>query len=423
MKQLPQMFKRWVQTLLPVLLSSIVVIAADAQAPAASKPNIPTRPLGAITAVSKDSMGALVAIRALSNGSVMVNDIVRRRVLLYDAGLTKATTVVDSGGSTASTLASAVMSSQLMSYTGDSTLYVDVATQTLLVFDVTGKVARVMALPKASDAFFLATYQFGRAHIDPQGRLVYRGMIPPKILPPEPGSNVINIPQQSDSGPILRADFDTRKVDTITTIKVSQPGAMQLKQDGANVSLHMVVNPMDIGDEWAMLPDGTIAVLRAHDYHMDWVAPNGARSSSPKMAFDWKAMTDEQKQFKLDSLRPVLQKAFDEAPAQMVPTVAGPRRIKMQFEFVPIAKLPDYEPAIQAGAMKVDLKGQLWIVPRTSAGANGGLLYDVVNRKGEVTERVQFPKGYALAGFGDGDEVYVLRVDGKTGFLEKAKLR
>lgn len=400
-----------------------MVATAGAQASPASKPAIPTRPLGVITAVSKDSMGAVVSVRALSNGSVMVNDFFRRRVLLYDAGLTKAVSVIDSGGSTTSTLSSAIMSSQLMKYDGDSTLYVDVATQTLLVLDASGKVARVMALPKASDAFYLATYQLGVAHIDPQGRLVYRGLIPPKMVPPEPGSSVMNIPQQADSAPIVRADFDTRKVDTITTIKVLQPGAMQLKQDGANVSLHMTVNPLDVGDEWAMLPDGTIAILRAHDYHMDWVAPNGTRTSSPKMAFDWKAMTDEQKQFKLDSLRPVLQKAFDDLPGQTVPTPAGPRRIKVQFDFVPLSKLPDYEPAIQAGAMKVDLKGQLWIVPRTSAGANGGLLYDVVNRKGEVAERVQFPKGYALAGFGTGDEVYLLRVEGKTGFLEKAKLR
>ncbi|MGV3709122.1 MAG: hypothetical protein ACO1Q7_09795 [Gemmatimonas sp.] len=396
--------------------------SAGAHAQSASK--VPSRPLGAIVAKSTDSLGAQVSVRALPNGAVMVNDFVRRRVLMYDMDLRNRSSVMDSGSTTGSPMAAIIPSAQLIRYESDSTLYVDVATQTLLVIDNSGKVARVMALPRPSDAVYLSSPAFGAAYMDPQGRLVYRGLRPPKITPPEPGSRVMSIPQQSDSGPILRADFDKRTVDTITTLKVLQPGAMTLTQEGANISLRMTVNPMDVGDEWAMLPDGTIAILRAHDYHIDWVSPDGKVSSSPKMAFDWKLMTAEQKQFKLDSIRPELQKAIDAAPAQMVPTADGMRRVKMQFDFVPINKLPDYEPSIAAGAMKVDPKGNLWIVPRTSAGANGGVLYDVVNRKGEITERVQFPKGYALAGFGaGGDEVFLLRVEGKVGYLERAKVR
>lgn len=385
---------------------------------------IPVRTLGAIVAKSSDSLGPQIAVRALSNGSVMVNDIMRRRVLLFEPSLAKFTVVIDSGSTTGSAMAAAVPSAQLIRYDGDSTLYVDVATQALLVIDASGKVARVMALPRPTDAIYLSAAAFGPAWVDPKGHLIYRGMRPPKITAPEPGSKVMmSIPQMSDSGPILRADFDLRKVDTITTLKVLQPGSMTLTQEGTNISLKMVVNPMDTGDEWGMLPDGTIAILRAHDYHIDWVAPDGKITSSPKMAFDWKSMSDEQKQFKLDSIRPELQKAIDAQPAQTIPTAEGPRRMRMQFEFVPINKLPDYEPAIAPGALKVDLKGNLWIVPRTSSTASGGLLLDVVNRKGEITERVQLPKGYALAGFGPLDEVYLLRVDAKIGFLERAKFR
>jgi len=410
-----------------VIATAIGLFASATQSQsvlAQSGAKIPTRLLGAITAASRDSLGTQIVVRPLSNGSVMVNDVARRRVLLFDPDLQKFSVVIDSGSTTGSAMASAVPSAQLIRYDGDSTLYVDLATQALLVLDNSGKVARVMALPRPTDAIYLSATAFGPASVDPKGRLVYRGMRPPKITPPEPGSKVMSIPQQSDSGPILRADFDQRTVDTVTTLKVLQPGAMTLTQEGTNMSLKLVVNPMDTGDEWGMLPDGTIAILRAHDYHVDWVTPDGKITSSPKMAFDWKPMTDAQKQFKLDSIRPELQKAIDAQPPQMVPTAEGPRRIRMQFDFVPIKKLSDYEPSIAPGALKVDPKGNLWIVPRTSAGANGGVLYDVVDRKGQVTERVQFPKGYALAGFGDGgDEVYLIRVDGKVAFLERAKLR
>ena len=38
------------------------------------------------------------------------------------------------------------------------------------------------------------------------------------------------------------------------------------------------------------------AVVRGHDYHIDWIAPNGATHSTPKLPFDWKRLTDEEKQ-------------------------------------------------------------------------------------------------------------------------------
>ncbi|MEP6834708.1 MAG: hypothetical protein ABJB74_15035, partial [Gemmatimonas sp.] len=62
-------------------IAATLLVSHAAVAQAASK--IPVRALGAITATSKDSLGPVV-VRALSNGSVMVNDIVRRRVLLFD---------------------------------------------------------------------------------------------------------------------------------------------------------------------------------------------------------------------------------------------------------------------------------------------------------------------------------------------------
>lgn len=45
--------------------------------------------------------------------------------------------------------------------------------------------------------------------------------------------------------------------------------------------------------------------------------------------------------------------------------------------------------------------------PSTSMQARGGLLYDVVNRKGEVFERVQLPPFCALAGFGVRGTIYL----------------
>jgi len=51
------------------------------------------------------------------------------------------------------------------------------------------------------------------------------------------------------------------------------------------------------------------------------------------------------------------------------------------------------------------------------------LLYDVINRKGDIEYRVQFPAGYALAGFGTGGVLYVVRVDGRKAILERTSVK
>ncbi|MEP6763841.1 MAG: hypothetical protein ABJB66_05980 [Gemmatimonadaceae bacterium] len=398
---------------------------SQAQPATASTAKIPVRALGAITAASKDSMGPQVVVRGLSNGSVLVNDIGRRRVVMFDAALGNERSVIDSAGTTGSAMATQIPSAQLMRYTADSTLYIDVATQALLVLDPSGKVARVMALPRPADAILMATGSLGLAAMDPQGRLIYRGQYAPKVKPPEPGSTLLfSIPVSPDSGPLLRADFDARKVDTIGTVRIVAPGAITMTQDGqGNMKMKTTVDPLATADEFGILPDGSIAIVRAHDYHVDWIGPDGSRRSTPKMAFDWRRLSDEQKQTKIDSMKNILETQIASRPQVTIPTPNGPRKLIPQIDFVPISKMADYVPPIAPGSLKIDLKGNLWIVPRTSASANGGVLYDIVNREGEVKERVQFPKGYALAGFGENDYVYVLRIEGKIGFLEKAKLR
>ena len=54
--------------------------------------------------------------------------------------------------------------------------------------------------------------------------------------------------------------------------------------------------------------------------------------------------------------------------------------------------------------------------------AANGFTYDVVNRKGEIIERVQLPKGHVLAGFGPHNVLYLTKTEGTTAYLERALL-
>jgi hypothetical protein len=53
----------------------------------------------------------------------------------------------------------------------------------------------------------------------------------------------------------------------------------------------------------------------------------------------------------------------------------------------------------------------------------GGPVYDVVNLKGELVERVQVPKDRTIVGFGAGGVVYLLAREGTTAKLERARTR
>ena len=50
------------------------------------------------------------------------------------------------------------------------------------------------------------------------------------------------------------------------------------------------------------------------------------------------------------------------------------------------------------------------------------LVYDVVNRKGELVYRVQVPPGRQIVGFGPNSVVYLTVREGREVFLEKTRV-
>ena len=94
------------------------------------------------------------------------------------------------------------------------------------------------------------------------------------------------------------------------------------------------------------------------------------------------------------------------------------------IELVPPSELPDYVPPIlRSGSMLADPDGNVWVLPSTSAQSGGGLLYDVINRHGEVFQRVRIPGGRALEGFGAGGVVYLTYRDGSGQHLERVSIK
>jgi hypothetical protein len=268
--------------------------------------------------------------------------------------------------------------------------------------------------------------------IDTHGNLIYRvaAFAPPKP-PTKPGDPTVI--QQPDSAPIVRANFSSRTVDTLARVRINNGSRTEVQRDdaGKTLSTKFVINPIVKIDEWAVLSDGSIALVRGQDYHIDWYRSNGKMESTPKLPFDWKRLTDEAKQSLIDSTRLAEEKQLADAQAAAAkspPTIPndGPRPAPPpipQITFVPLNEMSDYYPPIRFGAVRADLDNHLWILPATSSQSkNGELIYDVVNDKGQLTERVRVPVGRSIVGFGHFDIVYLASKTSEGWLLERTKI-
>ena len=194
------------------------------------------RTIGPILATSTENVGQAVTVRGTSDGHVIVGAGARQRVYAFDSTLKSFTIVADSGAGTG---VLPIRTTGVIPYLADSTLLPDFGANALLVLDATGKQVRSMAPPRAQDLIFLGIpAAFGRPGFDPKGRLIYRTHLPPNIRPtptPSGSQKVEMMPVNADSAPIVRGDFDTRRIDTVAWMKTPSQGrmAMEIKENPA----------------------------------------------------------------------------------------------------------------------------------------------------------------------------------------------
>jgi hypothetical protein len=218
-----------------------------------------------------------------------------------------------------------------------------------------------------------------------------------------------------DSAPVLRANLDTRAIDTIAMIKIASV-RQNVTSRGNSFFMNVVVNPIPTLDEWAYDRDGTVAIIRGHDYHIDWILPDGKTKSTPKMPMAWRSISDEERvrivdstKRQIDSTRQALVDRVT-AQAQTNPSAGRPEFGPVP-EVVKPEELPEYYPAIRPTSRpRFDLDGNLWVVPGMTATptSDGGLLYDVIDRSGTIIKRVHLPPGRLLSAFGPNNVIYMV---------------
>jgi hypothetical protein len=103
--------------------------------------------------------------------------------------------------------------------------------------------------------------------------------------------------------------------------------------------------------------------------------------------------------------------------------VAPPMPSIRELFVVPPDELPDYRPPFIAGAARADADGNLWVRTQPAKPMPGGPVYDLINKQGELSDRLQVPVGYTLVGFGKGKVVYLSMRDPKGIHLARVRLR
>jgi hypothetical protein len=409
------------------------------------------RRLGPVLATS-EAFVALSAVRPLPGGRVLVNDPGSRRVVLLDSLLAVVRVVADSSTSAANTYGT--RPGALIAYPGDSTLFVDPSSLSMLVLDADGGIARVMAAPRPNDIVYLLGGPFGNPGIDAHRRLVYRTVTYGKE--PEGTLGQSYAVTSPDTTPLLRYDLATRAIDTAAFVKIPQFRYVAVRTE-RSVSASSLINPIPVVDDFAVLPDGTIAILRGTSYHVDFIASEGGVTSGAKIPFDWQRLTDEDKSRIIDSTRTVMEmrrgngsgglvlsgpstgrgaeRASEPRVVSITTTVdgaSGARQPVIQTEapsrpppimFVPPSDLSDYRPAFASGAMRADMDGRLWVRTIPTKPLAGGPEYDVIDRSGTLVERVALPVGTTIVGFAGGDVVYLGVRDATGTRLVRAKVR
>ena len=422
------------------ILLTLPLVAQRGPAP------VPIRPLGAIVATSAITFTQVQHLRALSDGHVLINDPGKRQVILLDSALANPKVVVDSsGGATMYGMSAGA----LIPFAGDSTLFVDRAASAFLVIDAKGDVTRVMSGPSGNAVQYLTNpTTYGYPGYSPSLGIVYRLPMPrPQVVRPAAGEPEITR-KYDDSALVMAMNVKRRTVDTLTRIFSGATVTMKLSANSTNSNTQTPIFP--IFDDWTVMPEGAVAVLRGREYRIDFYNGDGTRTPGPRLPYAWKQVDDAERTRLTDSINTYRRKQFDDMIEDMKKQAANPtqpvgpggekiiivdgmpirtyggERMPPPTPPTPVlaTDMPDYLPAVEKNlaSFRADADNRLWIRPKPLASMprGGGPIYDVTDRTGALIDRVQLPAGRTLLGFGPGGAVYVVTRDaGAAARIEK----
>lgn len=388
-------------------LALLLAATSPLLSPLAAEAQQPVRPLPAPDAIFDEPFTLVAAgnVRELRDGRLIVADARDKVVRLLDFRTGRATSI----GREGSGPAEFGLPMRLFAAPGDSSFIFDPLNQRYLVLAPDGKPATTFRMETPTAGGMRDRMRMGLSiarATDARGRLYYES--------PASGVGPDGRSQPADSAAVLRHDRVAKKSDTLAWVKLAK-GNTQVTGGGNNMSVRIgMANPLEPRDEWTVFPDGRVAIVRASDYHVDWVMPNGATQSAAAIRFTPLRVTEADKKEEEAVRARAMQGAV------MISMANGPGGMQRSASVgrpaagpppEPLTDWPEVKPPFRSGSSSVWARpnGELW-VRRTEAAGAKGTLYDVIDARGAVTHSVRVPEGLSLVGFGNGT-LYTTKLD------------
>ncbi len=375
---------------LALLAPGLGLACGDAERSSEAAGDAPSLALSAPAHAPDLSFGALLGLREVAPGTVLLADGLGRALIRLHV----ATGAADTLGSEGSGPGEYRQPGDVFAFRGDSSLLADFGTGRLLVVGPDGTLGRAISmvqegddgqplllLPRAADAR-------GRLYVQP----VYRGSLG-EVRP--------------DSAPLLRWDPDAGRVDTLARLLIEErrefSGRLPGMRRGAVVPVW--ASPVDA---WTLTADDRVAIARAVPYRLE-ILDDGARTRGPEIAADAPRLEEP------DMLAWMIREertavhvgAHDHAGVNGLSIeLPGPgghgERDPAMVEWA--ERLPPFYPRGASAAPD----GTVWVERTSKVGEP--LHFDVFDRDGRRTAQVRGPTGRRVAGFGHA-LLYLVRTD------------
>jgi hypothetical protein len=349
---------------------------------AAQKPNA----LGKPNAEYKEPFTQISAVRELSDGRVLVADARDKTVQFIDFKSGTATKV----GRDGSGPGEYGNPQRIVALPLDTSAIYDPMNQRYVIAGPEGMTGKEFRLEEAIEG--RGARGGGRGSqpkgSDSRGRIFYEG--PPFTFTPD------GMIATADSAPVLRFDRQMKRSDTVAYVHLAKDNA-RISGNQNRVEMIVGLKAFPTRDDWAPMPDGSVAIVRVRDYHVDWYAASGKRTSGPRVVVDAIPVTEADKE--------------EVRVARRMPGVTlGPGGAAGgRPPVIPDPEFPAFKPPFVLGGVFARPNGQLWVLRSRKAGDKIPV-YDVFDATGSMTARMAFPEKTRLVGFGNGT-VYVVRND------------
>jgi hypothetical protein len=349
-----------------VVHRSIVLLTLAAMPIAAASEPPPRRavaePLGLDPAVAHVS-----AARELPDRRVLLTDARTPAVWILDPVAGRATRI----GSPGAGPDQYVQPGGLYGGLDDTTLLLDRAQMRVMAVSADGRFGRTYSIA-IKGTQFSSDADHDQHRIDARGFSYFADRTGPLTAPGRGGTRSLRL---------VRFDPVTQQRQPVAELRLPAAIARDMG-NGLTVSRAIVGAP---GDGWGVVPDGRVAVVRGEPYRVEWVGADGRVTSGPAIAHDVIPMTDADRQAYLARLAA--------GPSVGAGSAGGGLAPGIEPTFAP-TKAP-----FAADEVVVSPDAQVW-VSRTRPFGETTVIYDVFDRRGQRIDRLEFPAGSRVVGFG-----------------------